>query len=131
MLDLSSETPEIISSRIGKFTSILELIKPEEHQNFSYLLEIAHYHINQNHSDLSKEWKALAIIVLKHNYNNISNEKDIETIIDNFVDFYKTNYTNYCNENEIIINEEERIFNFIRFYNNTKINIINHISNGY
>jgi hypothetical protein len=100
MTDLTSKTPEELNTLIQKYLPVLQQIKvsPVLYQQLAYIFDVATIHIKQKYSDLTPEWKAWCMVVLRDLYkkNKISTDLDITSIIDDFINDYNLNYESYC-----------------------------------
>lgn len=105
---------------VNKFAPILQDIKSEEQIKYlAYTINVGVNHINEKHNDLPKDWKAWAIVGIKNLFlkGKIKKEEEISKKIDEFVDFWKSDYNKYC-EDMISSTEYDRDKGFvIRFEN--------------
>ncbi len=115
MIDLTNKTTDEINSLIQKYASILEIINPKDQPHFAVTIDIAYHHLTEKHSDLSPEWKAWCVVVLKPQMDKIRYESDIVKIIDDFVEYYNTNYQNYV-DNSVAVSEYDRNYGFVYSY---------------
>lgn len=119
---LFKDKPEYIQKLINEYKSVLEGTLPKE--NIPYLAYIYHVSIkfiNSLHSDLSKDWKAWSVVVIKNLFldNKILKETDIPNIIEDFLGYHKQEYENYCND-IIAATEYDRDYGFVLKYINKK-----------
>ena len=100
MIDLTNKTPEELNTLINKYASVLQEVKakPDQYQYIAYIIDVAVNYLTINHKDLSADMKTWCIVVLKDLYmkNKISNDLDITTIIEDFINHHDLNYETYC-----------------------------------
>ena len=100
MIDLTSKTPEEINTLIQRWIPALQdsKIMPEHYLQMAYIIDIATPYLKEKHSDLTPEWKAWCIVILRELYkkDKISNDLDITNIIEDFINEYNLNYESYC-----------------------------------
>jgi hypothetical protein len=100
MIDLTSKTPEQINALIQKWLPALQESKvPVEHYlQIAYIFDIATPYIKEKYSDLTPEWKAWCMVVLRDLYkkNKINVDDDITNIIDDFFNDFNLNFESYC-----------------------------------
>jgi len=107
-----------VQSIINKFSAVLQDTKPERQIPYlAYIINICVNYINQSHKDLSADWKAWSVVVIRNQYlkGKVKKEDDIPKIIDEFVTFWKTDYEKYC-ENIIAVTEYDRDRGFVFRY---------------
>ena len=129
MTDLINKIDKIIKDDINsiqvlitKYSSVLQDIRIEKNiQYLAYIFNISINHINKTHQDISKDWKAWSVIVIKNLYlkGKIKKEEDIIIIINNFAKHYIAEYENYC-ENVISTTNYDRDYGFVLNYVNKK-----------
>ena len=100
MIDLTSKTSEQINALIQKWSLALQesKIAVEHYLQMAYIIDVATPYIKEKYAELTPEWKAWCMVVLKEMYikNKINSELDITNIIDDFVTDYNLNYESYC-----------------------------------
>jgi hypothetical protein len=100
MIDLTSKKPEEINALIQKWLPALQdsKVAPEHYLQIAYIIDIATVHIKDMYNELTPEWKAWCIVMLRDLYkkNKINNDSDITNIIDDFINDYNLNYESYC-----------------------------------
>jgi len=107
-----------VQSIINKFSAVLQDTKPERQIPYlAYIINICVNYINEKHKDLSADWKAWSVVVIRNQYlkGKVKKEDDIPKIIDEFVTFWKTDYEKYC-ENIIAVTEYDRDRGFVFRY---------------
>lgn len=122
MIDLTNKKVEELNVLIQKYKPVLELAKSEKDIPYlAHIIDISIKYINQNHNNLSVDWKAWAVYIIKRLYLNgkLENESDISKIIDGFIEFKKTDYERYC-EDIVAATEYDRDCGFVFRYE-TKI----------
>ena len=125
MTDLINKVDILIKSDINtiqgivnKYASVLQEVKSEKQVPYlAYIIDICVNHINQNHKDLSQDWKSWSVVVIRNIYfnGNIKCTDDIIKTIDEFVVFWKSEYETYC-QNIISVSEYDRDWGFVFKY---------------
>lgn len=110
--DLNAEELEILRNLIEKYDDLLKYIHHTYAYEFVYVLHLGIEHINQNHSNLPTDWKAWSMVLLKNMVENKLNTQNITAVIDEFVDYYNTEYNDYCKD-IISVNDFERDRGFV------------------
>lgn len=121
MIDLTSKTVDEINSLVQKYATILVLLEPKEQAHFAAILEVAIPYIKDNYSDLNTDWKAWAVVSLKKQHHKIHKESDIKKLIDDFIEYYKTEYQNYIDNLGMYASEYDRDCGFVHAFLNKKI----------
>lgn len=108
MTDLINKVDKIINDDINsiqilvtKYTPVLREIKIEKNIPYvAYIIDTSINYINAKYVNLSKDWKAWSVIVVKNLFldGKIKKEKDIPNIIDDFVGYYNAEYEKYCED---------------------------------
>ena len=133
MTDLISKIDKIIKDDIDsiqvlvtKYKSVLQETRVEKNIPYlAYIINVSINHINAKHKNLSKDWKAWSVIVIKNLFldGKIIKEKDIPNIINDFIGYYTAEYDNYC-ENIIAATEFDRdngfMFKYIKIKNGSQ-----------
>jgi|ERR1035437_570958 hypothetical protein len=100
MIDSISKTPEELNTLIQKYLPVLQEIKvsPVLYPQLAYIFDVATKYIFEKHNDLTFEWKAWTMFVLKELFtkSKIGNDLDITNTIDDFINNYNLNYESYC-----------------------------------
>lgn len=122
MTDLTNKVDELIKTNIdsiqatvNKFATILQGTLPEKEIPYlAYIIDICVNHINDIHKDLSKDWKAWAVLIVRNLYfkNKIKTEEDVLKTIDEFIGFWKSDYKEYC-EDIIAVSEYDKDRGFV------------------
>lgn len=122
MTDLTNKVDTLIKTDINsiqglvnKYSTVLQEVKPEKHVSYlAYIIDICVNHINQNHKDLSRDWKAWSVVVIINTYfkGNIKCVDDIIKTIDELVAFWKSEYKTYC-QDIISASEYDRDWGFV------------------
>jgi len=123
MIDLTNKNIDEINILVQKYSPVFETfetIKPETQRCLAYIIDIAYNYLQEKYNDLNSDWKTWTIVVLKNRINKINCDEDILKIIDDFIDYYNTNYQEYC-ENIISANEFDKNNGFISKYLKDKI----------
>jgi len=109
-----------IQALITKYKTVLQETRVEKNiPHLAYIYDVSINHIKNNHKELSKDWKAWSVIVIKNLFldGKIKKENDILNIIDDFIGFYTQEYDKYC-EDLISASEFDRdcgfMFKYIR-----------------
>jgi hypothetical protein len=123
MIDISNKTVDELNALIAKYVSALEQIPNNERDAIPYLaviFDIAVPYITEKYPDLSKDVKAWAIYVLKLLLRYLKNEPDIKRVIDEFFQYYKTEYSNYGSDIVLSASQYDRDHNFVYNYAATR-----------
>lgn len=107
-----------IQNIVNKYASVLQDTLPEKEIPYlAYVINICVNHINQRYNDLSPDWKAWSIVIVRNQYlkGKLKNESDIPKIINGFVTFWKTDYSKYC-EDIIAASDYDRDKSFVFRY---------------
>jgi hypothetical protein len=106
MTDLTNKVDKIIKEDVSslqtivdKFSVVLQGTLPERELPYlAYIVDKCVNHINENHKDLSSDWKSWAVLVVRHLYlkGKIKKDGDVVKVIDEFVAFWKSDYEKYC-----------------------------------
>jgi hypothetical protein len=100
MIDLTSKTPEQINALIQKWLPALQESKVavEHYLQMAHIFDISTPYLKEKYSELTPEWKAWCMVVLRDMYkkNKINVDADITNIIDDFVNDYNLNFESYC-----------------------------------
>jgi len=125
MTDLTNKVDKIIKEDVNslqaivnKFSTVLQNTLPEKEIPYlAYVIDASVNHINQNHKDLSPDWKAWAVVIIRKQYlkGKLKKDADIIKIIDEFVVFWKSDYEKYC-KNIIAATEYDRDRGFVFRY---------------
>ena len=123
MIDLSNKTEEEVNALMQKYISVLQLVSDKQQAPyFAAALDCAVNYLNENYQDLSSDWKTWAIVVVKGFYHNIRNEATVKRFIDDFVEYYRTQYQAYIDnvnlEGTISATEYDRDSRFVFTYIN-------------
>ena len=103
MIDLTNRTTEDVNKLIQKYATLLEVAdmkKQDDAPLLAIIFDVGINFIKANHNDLTKDWKAWSMVVIKYKYyeGKIKTEDDIRKIIDGFVNFWKAEYKKYCSD---------------------------------
>ena len=116
---LIADNKESVLKLVNKYKSVLEYMKPESRfPYYAYVLDCCVNDINKNHVNEKSDWKAWASLIVFKLYqeNKLTDEKQISDILNEFMEFKKTEYNKYC-EDIISVNEYERDRGFAyKFY---------------
>jgi hypothetical protein len=117
MIDLTNKNIDLL---VQKYTPVLELIVGHK-QQLPYLVvvfEIAVTHIKEKHNELTVDWKAWAVFVIKKLFLNkkITNEREVTETIDEFILYWKENYKSYCDNLAMFASEYDRDRGFVYGY---------------
>ena len=127
MINLTNKTPEEINALIQKYLPALQESKVavEHYLQIAYIIDIATPYLKEKYNDLSPEWKAWCMIVLRDLYkkDKINNDLDITNIIDDFINDYNLNYESYCSF-MISASDYDQQRGFVHTYIRKKINQI-------
>ena len=123
--DLSSEELEILRNLVEKYKDLVQYVHHNYAHEFTYVLHLGIEHINEKHNNLSVDWKAWSILLLKIMVEQklITNKSQeihkISDIIDEFVKFYESEYSNY-KKNIVSVSDFERDRGFVYMFVNKK-----------
>jgi methyl coenzyme M reductase subunit C-like uncharacterized protein (methanogenesis marker protein 7) len=115
---LIKEDVNSIQAIVNKFSDVLKKTKPErEIPYLAYVINVCVNYINENHKDLSADWKAWAVIIVRNQYlkGKLKNDDDIPKTIDGFLTFWDKEYKKYC-EDIIAVTEYDRDRGFVFKY---------------
>ena len=106
MIDLTNKKIEYLNKSeleelkllVEKYGNVLQYVHGKYIYELASMLEIGISHINNNHSNLLIDWKVWPIILLKNMIENNIEVSSVPMIIDEFLEFYKNEYINYCND---------------------------------
>ena len=127
MIDLSNKTIDEVNELIQKYASALELVKPNrEIPYLAVIIDVGIKYIKEKHNDLTTDWKAMLIVLLKLLYlkNSINNEANIPTEIENFMTYYNSKYNNYIENLIDYSNDYDKNYKFILNYINKSLLIL-------
>jgi len=130
MTDLINKVDELIATEIdavqaivNMYTDVLQGTLPEKQIPYlGYLIDVCVKHIKENHNDLSVDWKAWAVLMVRNMYLDgiIKTEEEIGENIDNFIKFKDADYKKYCDD-IIASTEYDRDRGFMHKYIKKKI----------
>ena len=108
MTDLTNRVDKLIKDDVNsvqevvnKYQTVLQNHLPERDiPYFAFVIDSCVNHINEHHADLTPDWKAWCVVVVRRRYldKKLRKEADIPKLIDEFVDFWKVEYKNYCDD---------------------------------
>ena len=108
MTDLINNVDEIIKLDINSIQNIvnkyadvlLETLSEKEIPYLAYIINISVEHINENHKNIPKNWKAWSVVVVKKKYldGKIKKNQDILNTINDFLTFWKSDYKKWCKD---------------------------------
>ena len=81
------------------------------------IINVSVNHINEKHKELSPDWKAWSVLIIRNRYleGKLKKIDDIPKIIDDFLTFWETDYKKYC-ENIIAATEYDKDRGFVFRY---------------
>jgi len=121
MIDSISRTIEEVNGLIQKYTSLLELIKPQEQIPYvAVIIDIGITYIKEKYADIELDWKIWAIVYLKNKYlkGKISKESEIPESIDDFIIHYKNEYKEYIDKLGMSASDFDRDYGFVSKFSN-------------
>jgi len=103
MTDLTNRRAEEVNALIQKYATLLEVTDAKKREDLPILaiiFDVGINYIKTTYNDLSRDWKAWSMFVVKHKYNNgkIKTEEEVRKTIDDFIAFWKAEHKNYCND---------------------------------
>jgi len=123
MTDLISRVNNMFS---GDTYALIQLYLPllessKHYDQIQYLAYLIHFSINyikKTHNDLNIDWKSWCIILVKEQYLNkkIKSELDIEETVNDFIEYWKKEYKEYCNNIAISSSDYDRDRGFVYEY---------------
>jgi len=127
MTDLINKVDKIIKEDVSslqtivdKFSVVLQDTIPErEIPYLAYIVDNCVNHINENHKDLSADWKSWSVLIVRHLYlkGKVEKDDDIPKIINEFITFWKADYEKWSS-NIISTTQYDRDRGFVyRFIN--------------
>ena len=103
-----------------KYTPLAEFIGKYKDQvpYLLYVIDAGVEYIKKTYVDLSVDWKAWAIVYLKHMYlkGHLKKEEDISATIDEFVKHYNEDYKSYIDDLALSASEFDRDYGFVCKY---------------
>jgi hypothetical protein len=123
MTDLTNRTIKEVDELIQKYNQLLEVSGVKtliDAQILVIIIDVAIKHIEEKYKNLSKDWKAWTVVVLKNLRKKINNDDDVKKIIDEFVGYYALEYQKYVDD-LVWHNEIDRDWGFVHGYINKKI----------
>lgn len=126
MTDLTNRTAEEVHGFVQIYKPLLEIAgirKIEDIQILAIIFDVSINYIKKNHNELSIDWKAWCVIVVKkiHERKKFKYEENIITTIDDFITYWRTNYDDYCNNLAMSASEFDKDLGFIYKYTHEKI----------
>ena len=100
MTDLTNKSAKEVNEFIQIYTPLLEYARHKEDiPLLAIIFDISIKYIKEKHNNLSVDWKSWSVFVVKKLYFNkkIKSEEDVKKIIDDFIDYWKKEYKEYCN----------------------------------
>jgi hypothetical protein len=88
-----------VQAVVDKYAAILQLIEPENQiPYYAYLINACVNHLEEHYNNISADWKAWSVLVIKHFYEHkkIGVESDIPPVIDEFLEYKEKEYDKYC-----------------------------------
>jgi len=103
MTDLTNRSVNEVNGFIQLYTPLLEYAGIKHNNDVPILaitFDVSIKYIKEKYDDLSKDWKSWSVFVVKKKYfdSKIKTEEDIRQTIDDFVEFWKSEYKNYCDD---------------------------------
>ena len=117
--DLSNEELEILKNLVEKYKDLIQYVHHSYANELAFVLEMGINHIKDNHNDLPVDWKTWSMVLLKNMVEDNLNIQNVPTIIDEFVEYHKTEYNKYCKD-IISVNDFERDRGFVHRFINKK-----------
>lgn len=97
---LIKENTESVQVLLNRYSSIQEYIKPErQFPYYAFIVDICVNHLKANHNKLTKDWKTWSVLLIVKLYDagKIKTDEDIINTINEFVDYWKAEYMDFCN----------------------------------
>lgn len=119
MIDLTNRTAKEVNEFIQIYAPLLEYVKHKEDIPFlAIIFDISIKYIKEKHSNLNVDWKSWSVFIAKKQYSNkkIKSEEDVKKSIDDFIDYWKKEYKEYCNNLGIYATEYDRDRGFVHEY---------------
>jgi hypothetical protein len=116
MIDLTNRTVDEVNGLIQKYASVLELIRPQHHIPYlAVIIDIGINHIKEKHADLELDWKSWSMVFIKNKYmkGKINKESDIPELIDEFVEHYKNEYSDYIQHIGMSASDCDKDYGFV------------------
>ena len=98
MTDLTNRTAQEVNELIQKYAPVLEVsgIKTViDAKILVILVDIAVKYIEEKYANLNTELMALSVVAVKESQKKIKNEADVKKIVDDFIEYYKTEFEQY------------------------------------
>lgn len=119
MIDLTNRTVDEVNELIQKYAFVLELIRPPQHIPYlAVIIDIGVKYIQEKHRDLELNWKSWSMVYIKNKYKKgkINKESDIPDLIDEFINHYKNEYSDYIQQIGMSASEIDRDYGFVCKY---------------
>ena len=90
-----------IQAIVNKYSSVLELTKPQQQIPYhGYIIDTSIQYINEKHKEIHIDQKTWAVLLIKilFDTDKIKTDEDIHKTIDDFFEFWKTEYVKYCED---------------------------------
>lgn len=123
MIDLINKSVAEVEILIQKYGSLLEVSGLKtvlDAQLLAIIIDIAVNHIQENHKDLNKDWKAWTVVALKNLQKRIKTDEDVKNNADEFINHYKNEYQKYVDD-LVWYSEYDRDWGFVHRYLHKKI----------
>lgn len=113
---IAKENINVFQEIVNNFSSVLQDTENKHIPYIAYIIYIATNHIKTNHGDLSKDWKSWGVFFVRHQYliGYLTKLSDIPKLIDNFFEYYNTDYDEYCKDS-FAVSDYDRDRGFIQY----------------
>lgn len=101
---------------VRRYDGLLRHLRPYKHLRLMVVIEIAVPYLKINYPDLSRDWKAWVMVMLRDWLDNIGSESNIVRCIDGFINYYKTQYQRYITEVGYYTCDYDRDYGFVRSF---------------
>mgnify|MGYP001022825929 CR=1 FL=1 len=98
MTDLTNRTAHEVNELIQKYAPVLEVSGVKtviDAQILVILVDIAVKYIQEKYNNISTDLKAWSVVAVKQSRKKIKTEADVKKIIDDFIEYYKTEFEQY------------------------------------
>lgn len=124
MIDLTNKSVEDVNLLIQKYAAVLEVSKVKtinDAQILVIVIDEGVKYVNDKYNEISTDLKTWCILVLKHKISKIKTDTDVKKIIDKFIQYWNTEYQNYCNDLGMSASDFDRDYGFIQTFMHKKI----------
>jgi hypothetical protein len=121
MTDLTNRSAKEVNEFIQIYTPLLEHADAKHKEDIPLLaiiFDISIKYIKEKYNNLNLDWKCWSVFVTKEHFLNkkIKSEENIKETIDSFIEHWKKEYKEYCNNLGMYASEYDRDRGFVYEY---------------